>query len=186
MNTQTQFTPRFGEHEWRLAYGVALKILKAPDQAEDAAQEALLRAYRARESYSGTARFDSWLYRIAYTTALGFLRKPHYRRYQSARPGSSWDREFDTFESSLQGPEDQANAAQLADRLKGCLGGMRELDRVAFTERFLLGTSERELGEKLGVSTNAAKQRAFRARRTVRQCMQAKQQSQQETCVYCS
>ena len=169
------FTPTFGDHEWRLAYGIALKILKAPDQAEDAAQEALLRAFRARASYSGTARFDSWLYRIAYTTALSFLRKPHYKRYQSPHPGTSWDREFDKWESSLQGPEDQAVVGELAHRLEGCLGDMRELDRVAFTERFLLGTSERELGEKLGVSTNAAKQRAFRARRTVRRCMQAKE-----------
>ena len=171
----TAFQPTFGEQEWRLAYGVALKVLKAPDQAEDAAQEALLRAYRARDSYSGMARFDSWLYRIAYTTALSFLRKPHYKRHQSPAAGSDWDRAFDEqFESPLQGPEDQATVSELTNQLAGCLGNMAELDRMAFTERFLLGTTERELGEKLGVSTNAAKQRAFRARRTVRRCMQAK------------
>lgn len=171
---ETGFSPRFGSEEWRLAYGVALKILKAPDQAEDAAQEALFRAYRARESYAGKARFQSWLHRIAYTTALSFLRKPHYRRYQSLTSADNRHADVAQFESPNGSPEDSATASQLASRLEGCLDNMRELDRIAFTERFLLGASERELGEKLGVSVNAAKQRAFRARKTVRQCMQAK------------
>ncbi len=179
---ETAYTPKFGLEEWRLVYGVALKILKAPDQAEDAAQEARFRAYRARESYMGKARFKSWLHRIAYTTALGFLRKPHYRRHQSSSPGTGEDLELANMESPAQSPEDSAKASRLATRLEGCLCGMRELDRIAFTERFLMGASERELGEKLGVSVNAAKQRAFRARRTVRQCMKTKQATGATNC----
>ncbi len=171
---------RFGLDEWRLVYGVALKVLKAPDQAEDVAQEAMLRAYRARESFSGAARFESWLYRIAFTTALSFLRKPYYRRYQPPAPGSDWDRELAKLESPTLSPEDNAAASEMAESLEGCLSTMRDVDRMAFTERFLHGTSERELGEMLGVSTNAAKQRAFRARRTVRKCMRAKEQRSAE------
>jgi RNA polymerase sigma-70 factor, ECF subfamily len=167
--------PTFGTKEWQLAYGVALKILRAPDQAEDAAQEAMLRAYRARQTYSGEARFESWLHRIAFTTAVSFLRKPHHRRYQAPAPGSDWHSALAELEAPGQTPEESANASQLAESLQGCLCGMREDDRVAFTERFLNGTSERELGEILGVSTNAAKQRAFRARREIRRCMQARQ-----------
>lgn len=162
---------RFGTKEWQLAYGVALKVLKAPDQAEDAAQEALMKAYRARQSLSGAARFEPWLHRIAYTTALSFLRKPHYRRYQPPAPGSDWDSELAEFEAPGQSPEETITANRLAERLEDCLDDMPENDRVAFTERFLRGTSERELGEILGVTTSAAKQRAFRARRTVRRCI---------------
>lgn len=165
---------RFGLDEWRLVYGVALKVLKVPDQAEDVAQEAMLRAYRARESFSGAARFESWLYRIAFTTALSFLRKPYYRRYQPPAPGCDWDSELAKLESPVLSPEDNASASQIAECLEGCLSTMGDVDRLAFTERFLRGTSERELGEILGVSTNAAKQRAFRARRTVRKCMRAR------------
>jgi RNA polymerase sigma-70 factor (ECF subfamily) len=167
--------PRFGTREWQLAYVVALRILKAPDQAEDAAQETMLRAYRARQTYSGEARFESWLYRIAFTTALSFLRKPHFRRYQPPAPGSDWRSQLAELEAPGQTPEETANANQLAESLQGCLCDMREDDRVAFTERYLNGTSERELGEILGVSTNAAKQRAFRARREIRRCIQARQ-----------
>lgn len=169
--------PKFGSNEWKLAYGVALKILKAPDQAEDAAQEAMLRAYRARQSYAGKARFESWLHRIAFTTALSFLRKPYYRRYQEPTSTTGWQGDMAGLEDPGQTPEEEASASRLAACLEGCLGTMHEIDRLAFTERFLLGTSEQELGVILGVSTNAAKQRAFRARRVVRRCMEARELS---------
>ena len=162
--------PKFGPREWRLAYGVALRVLKTPDQAEDAAQDAMLRAYRARASFSGKARFESWLYRIALTTALSYLRRPHYRHHKAANDSQETIAALPTND---RGPDELATAAELATCMSGCLGTMRELDQVAFTERFLRGTTERELGELLGVSTNAAKQRAFRARRTLRACVTA-------------
>lgn len=163
---------RFGIEEWQLAYKVALQVLKAPDQAEDAAQEAILRAYRARDSFSGDVRFESWLYRIAMNTALSHLRRPHYR-YRAQAPSEGWDDALAGVAAPGESPEQAAGTAQLAARVDGCLRCMREPDRTAFTERFLNGTSERELGRMLGVSTNAAKQRAFRARRAMRQCVQA-------------
>lgn len=160
---------RFGHKEWMLAYAVALRVLKAPDQAEDAAQESLLRAYRFRAKFSGTSRFESWLHRIAFTTALGELRRPHRKRY-GRLPGGDAD-PFDTLPSNSESPEELANAHQLGAELEACLAELSDADRTAFVERFLRGTTERELGEMLGVSTNAAKQRAFRARRAVRRRM---------------
>ncbi len=160
-------TLSFGQREWLLVYRVALRILKVPDQAEDAAQEALLSAYTARESFAGRARPDSWLYRIAHNTALTHLRKPFARRYAATDVYEAIDTRS-SGQPADSSPEKHAIARQLASRLDDCLSGLRHEDRIAFTERFLLGTSERELGEILGVSTNAAKQRAFRARRAVR------------------
>lgn len=165
---------KFGTREWNLVYRVALRVLKAPDQAEDAAQEAMLRAYKARDKFEGRSRFESWLHRIAFTTAVGFLRSPHHRRrHQPANGNDSMGVLADMPAEDLS-PEDNAKASELASSLQGCLSTMGEKDRVAFTERFIRGTSERDLGKILGVSTNAAKQRAFRARRTIRQCLASK------------
>lgn len=155
----------FGKREWLLAYRVALKILKAPDQAEDAAQDALLSAFTARRHFAGRSRPESWLYRIAHNTALTHLRRPFARRYDAADVFATIDERCSDGRPS---PENHAYAREIAARLDVCLHRLRHEDRIAFTERFLLGTSERELGEILGVSTNAAKQRAFRARRAVR------------------
>jgi len=155
---------RFGIREWQLAYRVALKVLKAPDQAEDAAQETLMNAYLARHTFAGRAQPHSWLYRIAHNTALSYLRKPFRRRYASDDVHTILDQQATQNDS----PEDTAAAHQLARRLGRCLETLGAKDKLAFTERFILGTTERELGTILGVSTNAAKQRAFRARRSVR------------------
>lgn len=167
-----EHAPRFSANEWRLAYSVALRILKSPDQAEDAAQDALLRAYRARDSFSGKARFESWLYRIAFTTALSHLRKPYYRAHYKAANDAGEDA-LARLPANEDKPDELAAASEIATCMDGCLDTMRPLDRIAFTERFIHGTSERELGQLLGVSTNAAKQRAFRARRTLRACVSA-------------
>lgn len=150
-----------------LAYRVALKVLKAPDQAEDAAQDALLSAFTARTSFAGRARPESWLYRIAHNTALTHLHRPFVRRYDGADVFATMDAR-DSADNLRPSPENHAYAREIAHRLGVCLDAMNKKDRIAFTERFLLGTSERELGEILGVSANAARQRAFRARRAVR------------------
>ena len=160
---------QFTEHEWNFAYRVALKVLRTPDQAEDAAQDALLRAYRYRGRFSGNAKPESWLYRIAHNTALSYLRKPFSRRYSNEDVFRLIDEstQNDPRTSPLAG----AIARELASDLESCISELRTEDRIAFTERFLLGTTEKELGTILGVSTNAAKQRAFRARRRVRRCL---------------
>jgi RNA polymerase sigma-70 factor (ECF subfamily) len=163
-------TLNFGQREWQLAYRVALRVLRVPDQAEDAAQDALLQAYAARKSFAGRARPESWLYRIAFNTALTHLRRPFTRRYSNDDVDDVID-ELAQREPVNDSPETQAIASELAGELEQCMCTMRAADRIAFTERFILGTSEKELGEILGVSTNAAKQRAFRARRAVRSCM---------------
>lgn len=169
----------FGPKEWQLAYRVALKVLKTPDQAEDAAQDALINAYRARHTFAGLSKPESWLYRIAYNTALSYLRRPFAKRYSSADVFQLIDERahLEPSKPANDTPEQSAIANQLASRLDSCLCNMRRKDRIAFTERFILGTSERELGKMLGVSANAAKQRAFRARRAVRSCMATVRQS---------
>lgn len=162
----------FGQREWQVAYRAALRVLKSPDQAEDAAQEALIQAYRARDSFRGHGHPHTWLYRIARNTALSLLRRPFTRRYAPVDVNQLIDERAKNDDRS-QSPEHDAIAGQLAGCVDNCLASLNSQDRIAFTERFLLGTSERELGEILGVTTNAAKQRAFRARRHVRGCVAA-------------
>ena len=168
---QVMNTLSFGEQEWQLAYRVALRVLKAPDQAEDVAQETLIQAYRARHTYAGRAQPHSWLYRIAYNTALSHLRKPFHRRYAADDVYEILEKVLDT----QQSPETLAIANQLAASLATYLAMLTPKDQLAFTERFLLGTTEQELGTILGVTTNAAKQRAFRARRAIRCHIRASQ-----------
>ena len=158
---------RLEQKHWDLAYRVALRVLRAPDQAEDVAQEAMILAHLAQDRFAHRSKPESWIYRIAFNAAISHLRKPFRRRYSS----EDVERLLENRPEQQATPHDQAVARELAARLDACLADLSDSDQLAFVERFVLGTTERELGTLLDVSTNAAKQRAFRARRTVRHRM---------------
>ncbi len=62
-----------------MVYRHCLQMLRSPHMAEDAAQETMLRAFRAFSSFHGTG-VATWLYRIAHNTCLDVLKSAAYRR----------------------------------------------------------------------------------------------------------
>jgi RNA polymerase sigma-70 factor (ECF subfamily) len=68
------FTPLVHRHQ-DLVFSICLRILNSREEAEEAAQDAFLNAYRALEKFRGQASFGTWLYRIAYNTAVSRTRK---------------------------------------------------------------------------------------------------------------
>ena len=62
-----------------MVYRHCLHMLKNPHEAEDAAQESMLRAFRAYPSFRGKG-VASWLYAIAHNTCLDILKSARYRR----------------------------------------------------------------------------------------------------------
>lgn len=158
---------QFGEREWRVVYTAALRVLRAPDQAEDVAQEAMLRAWRARRSYDGRARPESWLWRIAHNAAIS------YARAERVHVSIDALRDGDAVSDPRPAPDSAALSRQQLRALDACLHAMNRRNRAAFIAADVLGATTRELGALLGVSPNAAKQRLFRARRDVRARMTA-------------
>ena len=75
---------RAPSHAWssgtaRELYVHCVRILRSPEQAEDALQEALLRAWRSRAGYAGRSTFRAWLYRIATNACLDEIRRDRAR-----------------------------------------------------------------------------------------------------------
>jgi RNA polymerase sigma-70 factor (ECF subfamily) len=85
------------------SFGVLLEKHRSPvvhflyrmvlDQAvaEELAQEVFLRVYRSRSTYEPTARFTTWLFRIATHLALNFLRDRKQEKYQERLDDASWE-----------------------------------------------------------------------------------------------
>ena len=69
-------------HE-KTVYNLALRMTGNPEDAEDMAQEAFLKAYRSIDAFRGESKFSVWLYRIVSNVCLDHLRR------QSRRPASS-------------------------------------------------------------------------------------------------
>jgi RNA polymerase sigma-70 factor (ECF subfamily) len=62
------------KHE-KYAFTLAIRILKNREEAEEAAQDAFMKAFHSLNTFEGNAKFTTWLYKIVYNEALGRLRK---------------------------------------------------------------------------------------------------------------
>jgi len=68
------FEPLVQRYE-KMVFSVAAKIAKSDDEAREIAQSVFIKAYQALPRFKGKAKFSSWLYRIAYNTAITHVRK---------------------------------------------------------------------------------------------------------------
>ena len=69
------------ERHERAIYGMGMSFLRNPEDASDFTQEVFLKAYRNLSYFEGRARFSTWLYKIAYNTAINHVNRK--REYQS-------------------------------------------------------------------------------------------------------
>jgi RNA polymerase sigma-70 factor (ECF subfamily) len=147
-------------------YRQILSITKNREDAEDALQDAFLRAYISLHSFEGRSSFYSWLSRIAINSALIILRK------RRARPEISFDRsnemeeENSVFEVKDLGP----NPEQICVHRQRCgrmLRAIRKLQprlREVIEMQMRQSRSVREIAQALEISEAAVKSRLFRAR----------------------
>ncbi len=142
-----------------LAYRVARGVLRNTADAEDVAQEALLRAYRQFERLRDRNRFRAWLVRIAFRLALDRLR--------------SWKRRElrDTLWSQPEHQPSAANAEELAAssefqaHLDSALGELPEKLRLVLLLAAMEGHTVDEIAGMLRISTGTVKSRIFYARK---------------------
>lgn len=158
----------------RKAYHVALKITGNKEDAEDASQQTLLKAYAHIDQFHGDARFSSWLIRIAINEARMKVRKRRsedfYLSYDIApERGVSPLEMLCAGESSH--PEVLYSRRETQRVLREAIDGLRSSSRVVV---WLLGLQERQTKEAakiLNLSESAVKTRFLRARQQLRECL---------------
>ena len=154
---------QFTEKEREFVYGVAMKYLKDDEEARDATQDAMLLAFRHKDSFRGDSRFTTWLYRIAATTALMRLRKR--RRTPQILSSSGFDEDgLAESRSPEPTPEELSSSAEAIAQYERDLSTMGEKYGNVFRMRFIEGYSESEIAQKLGLNVSTVKTRAYRAR----------------------
>jgi RNA polymerase sigma-70 factor (ECF subfamily) len=137
------------------AIGAALRVTRDPFLAEDAAQEAFWKAYRALPGYREEQRFGAWIRRIALRCALDLMRR--------RRPEQPLDvaAEVSTSRSEEKWHEDRSRLEHALDRLK-------PRDRVLLLLLSADGLTTEEVAEELSLSAVAVRVRAHRARKKLR------------------
>lgn len=155
----------------RPLYALCARITRDPALAEDAVQEAFLKAWRHLSDFDGRASFKTWLHRIAVNAALEQLRRRGRLEFGDDLPATDDDFLVES-DAEIAGPDRHAQGLQIRQRTESELGQMSTLERTAFVMRHHEGHSLEDISATLSLNTNACKQAIFRAVRKLRGALQ--------------
>jgi RNA polymerase sigma factor (sigma-70 family) len=135
-------------------YTIAFKILQNRPEAEEAAQDTFIKAYHAMKNFNRMSKFSTWLYSIAFNTAISYKRK-HKQKLQSIE---------NTIIEYQQDAEGMLERSDKKKYLAQAMAKLGESDRIALTLFYLQECSLEEIAEITGSPANTIKVRIHRAR----------------------
>jgi RNA polymerase sigma-70 factor (ECF subfamily) len=151
----------------RMVYLTLLSIVKNETEAEDAAQEAVISAYRHLASFRGDAKFSTWLTSIAINEGRKRLRKSKGAAEESIEERTESD-EGDYTPAPLTDwreiPLEALERKELREALRVAVTELPDIYRQVFTLRDLEELNVEETAQALGINPGAVKVRLHRAR----------------------
>ena len=141
-----------------IAFRTAFLIARDPSDAEEAAQDGFVKAYRALGRFRSGAPFRPWLLQIVANEARNRRRSAGRRAnlalrvVDEARPGDA-----------VPSPEAELLSVERRAELLAAVEGLREEERLVVSCRFFLGLSEDETAQTLGLKLGTVKSRTSRA-----------------------
>jgi len=138
----------------RYAFTIAMRILQNRPEAEEAAQDAFIKAYHHLAGFNRSAKFSTWLYRIVFNTAISYKRKST-QQFQSIE---------NTVIEYSQEAEGRLEKIDKKKYLNLAMLKLNDADRTALSLFYLQEFSLEEIAVITGMQSNTAKVRIHRAR----------------------
>ncbi len=142
-------------------YNLCRYMLRDPQNAQDAAQDVFLKAYKALKDFRPESSLYTWIYRIAVTTCLDYRRK-------SRREMSRSEPLTEDLPSVEPLPEELYESGEIPDSIQLALQKLPEKLKAAIVLREIEEFSYEEIAEVLHTSTGTVKSRISRAREQLR------------------
>jgi RNA polymerase sigma-70 factor (ECF subfamily) len=154
---------------------LAMRYVKTPEDAEEIAQDVLMKVYRRIDAFRGDAALSSWIYRITFNTAMSRLRS---QRTASHFEVSEHDLVADVEERGGRIRHEAPDWTQMADevllrgqvrqKLARALPELPSIYRVPVILRDIQGLSTEEASARLGIKEQTLKSRLHRGRAFLR------------------
>ena len=168
--------PAFGElvtrHE-RAMLAIARAYFASEADAEDAVQEAFVKAYRSLAQLTADAQFAAWLARITVNTCLDTLRA---RTDKVSLADFATTARFRSRVGQLQlTPATLASRGEEAEMLKAAIGRLPEALRVVLMLRYVEDMSYEQIGTYLGVPASTVRGRLYTAKQALKELLPAQE-----------
>lgn len=142
-------------------YNICRYMLGAAD-AEDAAQDAFIKAYRNLDRFTPSPSFQAWVTRIAVNSCLDYKRKPaHISIAMTSGEGEEYTLDAP---SGSPGPEAALESKKAGQAVADAIAGLSERLRSVIVLYEIEGLSYEEISDALGISIGTVKSRISRAR----------------------
>ena len=154
-------------HNRRL-FRVARGVLRDSDDAQDAVQEAYLRAFTRLDTYEPSGKFGAWLTRVALNEALMMRRRSPADTVSLDQAGEAAVEIEEAVASEAPSADQFVEAAHARALLEHAIDALPENFRMVYLLRAVEGLDVRETSESLGINPNTVRTRLFRAQRILR------------------
>jgi RNA polymerase sigma-70 factor (ECF subfamily) len=148
---------------------LVMRYVRSPAEAEDIAQEAFIKAYRALPQFRGDSAFYTWLYRIAINTAKNAVvsrdRSPIDFELDLQNPDESYEMHGRLKDSET--PEALAMTDEIRATVNSAIDALPEDLRTAIVLRELEGLSYEEIAATMDCPVGTVRSRIFRAREAI-------------------
>src|ERR1700757_36345 len=147
-------------------YATIYHMTSNHEDANDLAQEAFIKAFRALGSFKGGSSFYTWVYRIAVNKTINFL-KQRKNKSQISLNDLDFNAEHDPDLVALisdKTPRREVNLAELQEKLNGAMQKLSEPHRLVVTLHDVQGLSHEEIAKIMNCNIGTVRSRLFYAR----------------------
>ena len=152
------------EHQDRVL-NTCYRFVHNREDAEDVAQEVFMEVHRSIGDFRGESRLSTWIYRIAVTKSLDFIRKKkRKKRFGQIIPlfGGEDKKEFQLAAEDTQNPEMTLEQKERQQTLKQAVDSLSENQRISVTLSKYEGFSYKEIAEIMDTSVSSVESLIFR------------------------
>ncbi len=150
----------------RPVWSLVVRMVKDEAVAEELAQDAFVKAFRALGTYDPERKFSSWLFKIAHNTTLDHLRLKSVATVPlETDQDDEWDLKERLEDTATRSPEAEASRGDLAAALEAAVATLRPEYREVVVLRFGEGLAYREIVEITGLPLGTVKTYLHRARK---------------------
>ena len=161
------------ERYHRRAYGLALGVVKSPDDAMDVVQDAFIKAHRSLPRFEGTSSFYTWLYRIVMNLAIDHLRRGKRSKNVDWADVNERDAQDAAGDDGLlpkildENPGKVLVRKEMRAHLEDALATLSDNHRAVLVMRELDGLSYEEMAQAMKCSKGTIMSRLFHARKNM-------------------